>query len=113
MSSLYSPALLIFSSTSFQRAHQDHQRDELMHVCPRSSLGIPSLTLCFYLLEPILTGTMALTSVLITGAPGPQGEKGSKGDKGLTGPKGEHGIKGDKGDLGLPGKGCVGCWHSW
>lgn len=51
---------------------------------------------------------MVLTSILITGAPGPQGEKGSKGDKGLTGPKGEHGTKGDKGDLGLPGKDCVG-----
>lgn len=45
-----------------------------------------------------------LIPVLVTGAPGPQGEKGSKGDKGLTGPKGEHGTKGDKGDLGLPGK---------
>lgn len=58
--------------------------------------------------EPILTRTMVLTPILITGAPGPQGEKGSKGDKGLTGPKGEHGTKGDKGDLGLPGKDCVG-----
>lgn len=48
-----------------------------------------------------------LTSVLITGAPGPQGEKGSKGDIGLIGPKGERGPKGDKGDLGLPGKGRV------
>uniref|UniRef100_A0A8I5Y779 Macrophage receptor with collagenous structure n=1 Tax=Rattus norvegicus TaxID=10116 RepID=A0A8I5Y779_RAT len=53
--------------------------------------------------SPILTRTMVLTPILITGAPGPQGEKGSKGDKGLTGPKGEHGTKGDKGDLGLPG----------
>lgn len=75
-----------------------------MNAYPRSFLEIPCLTLCFYLQEPILSRTMSLTSVLITGAPGPQGEKGSKGDKGLTGPKGEHGTKGDKGDLGLPGK---------